>query len=155
MAGKDGPAILWAEDDRQDQQLIMAALEDQRPGPRITFAEDGLTLMELLGRRPPDLVVLDLKMPRMGGLEALRRLRGEPATRHIPVVIFSSGSLPEEIAQCRTLGVLDVVQKPIEFGAFVAAVQGIQAVLAQAPKARQGAGPRVFPQESDGMRPVL
>lgn len=125
MAAKQGLAILWAEDDRQDQQLIQAALEDARPAPRISFAEDGVALLEAVGRRPPELVVLDLKMPRMGGLEALRRLRAEPATRHVPVVIFSSGSLPDEIAQCQQLGVLDTVQKPIEFGAFVAAVQGI------------------------------
>ena len=125
MAPKDGFSILWAEDDRQDQQLIRAALEDARPTPRIAFAEDGVALLEAVGRRPPDLVVLDLKMPRMGGLETLRRLRAEPATRHVPVVVFSSGSLPDEIAQCRQLGVLDTVQKPIEFGAFVTAVQGI------------------------------
>jgi CheY-like chemotaxis protein len=128
MVTREGPSILWAEDDRQDQQLILAALEDVRPLPRITFAEDGESLLERVPRLLPDLVVLDLKMPRMGGLEALRRLRGEPATRHIPVVIFSSGSLPDEIAQCHRLGVLDVVQKPIEFGAFVSAVQGIRAI---------------------------
>ena len=125
MAAKDAFNILWAEDDRQDQQLIRAALEDARPAPRIAFAEDGVALLEAVGRRPPDLVVLNLKMPRMGGLETLRRLRGEPATRYVPVVVFSSGSLPDEIAQCRALGVLDTVQKPIEFGAFVAAVQGL------------------------------
>jgi CheY-like chemotaxis protein len=133
MAARDGLSILWAEDDRQDQQLILAALEDVRPAPRIAFAEDGVALLEAVGRRPPELVVLDLKMPRMGGLEALRRLRGEPATRHVPVVVFSSGSLPDEIAQCRQLGVLDTVQKPIEFGAFVTAVQGIVR-LALAPR---------------------
>lgn len=125
MATTDGLSILWAEDDRQDQQLIQAALEGARPPPLISFAEDGVTLLEAVGRSPPDLVVLDLKMPRMGGLEALRRLRAEPATRHVPVVVFSSGSLPDEIAQCRGLGVMDTVQKPIEFGLFVSAVQGI------------------------------
>src|ERR1041384_7567679 len=123
--------ILWAEDDRQDQALIRAALDGKAPAD-IAFAEDGFALLEQLGRRLPDLVVLDLKMPRMGGLEALRRLRAEPATRNLPVVVFSSGSLPDEIAQVRRLGVLAVVQKPIEFGAFVAAVQGIvrHAILA-------------------------
>jgi two-component system response regulator len=125
MAGKAGRSILWAEDDRQDQQLIQAALEGSTPEPRISFVEDGMAVLEAVGRDLPDLVVLDLKMPRMGGLEALRRLRAEPATRHVPVIVFSSGSLPNEIAQCRQLGVLDVVQKPIEFGLFVNAVQGI------------------------------
>lgn len=128
MPAKAGPTILWAEDDRQDQQLILAAVEGVQPAPRITFVEDGLGVLHDVGRQPADLVVLDLKMPRMGGLEALRRLRGEPATRHVRVVIFSSGSLPEEIETCRELGVVGVVQKPIEFGAFVSAVQGILAV---------------------------
>lgn len=134
MQTKAGPLILWAEDDRQDQQLILAAFDGVLPAPRISFVEDGLGVLQDVGRRLPDLVVLDLKMPRMGGLEALRRLRAEPATRHVPIVVFSSGSLPDEIDQCRRLGVVDVVQKPIEFGAFVAAVQGILAVdLAAAP----------------------
>jgi two-component system response regulator len=138
MAGKAGRTILWAEDDRQDQQLIQAALEGPTPGPRIVFVEDGVAVLEAVGRDLPDLVVLDLKMPRMGGLEALRRLRAEPATRHVPVIVFSSGSLPNEIAQCRQLGVLDVVQKPIEFGLFVSAVQGIVDALG-APAARTAA----------------
>ena len=127
-----GPFILWAEDDRQDQELIRAALDSTAGAPKVVFAEDGMRLLERMARRAPDLVVLDLKMPRMGGLEALRRLRAEPGTRHVPVVVFSSGSLPEEIARVRRLGVLAVVQKPIEFGAFVAAVQGIvrHAILA-------------------------
>ncbi|MHB1260910.1 MAG: response regulator [Thermoplasmatota archaeon] len=128
MPANAGPTILWAEDDRQDQQLILAAFDGLLPAPRISFVEDGVSVLQEVGRRLADLVVLDLKMPRMGGLEALRRLRGEPATRHVPVIIFSSGSLPDEIEKCRQLGVIDVVQKPIEFGAFVTAVQGILAV---------------------------
>jgi two-component system, response regulator len=124
---KAGLSIAWAEDDPQDQQLIRAALEGTAPTPHITFAGDGVALLDAVGRQPPTLVVLDLKMPRMGGLETLRRLRAEPATRNLPVVVFSSGSLPDEIDQCHRLGVLDTVQKPIEFGAFVAAVQGIVA----------------------------
>lgn len=122
--------ILWAEDDLQDQALIRAALEGAKGTPRVSFVADGVALLQEIGRRPPALVVLDLKMPRMGGLEALRRLRAEPATRHVPVVVFSSGSLPDEIAQVQRLGVRGVVQKPIEFGAFVAAVEGIVRTVA-------------------------
>lgn len=124
MAARAG-SILWAEDDLQDQALIRAALEDAAGAPRIVFVEDGVQLVEAIGRELPELVVLDLKMPRMGGLETLRRLRADPETRHVPVVVFSSGSLPDEIAQVRALGVADVVQKPIEFGAFLAAVHRI------------------------------
>jgi CheY-like chemotaxis protein len=119
------PRILWAEDDPADQDLIRASLESLPRPPRVDFAEDGVSLLEGIARDPPSLVVLDLKMPRMGGLDTLRTLRGEPSTRAVPVVVFSSGSLPDEIALVRALGVRDVVQKPIGFDAFAAAVQAI------------------------------
>jgi CheY-like chemotaxis protein len=117
--------ILWAEDDPQDQELIRASLQELPRPPRVDFAVDGVSLLEGLARDPPALVVLDLKMPRMGGLDTLRLLRGEPSTRAVPVVVFSSGSLPQEVAQVESLGVLRVVQKPIGFDAFAAAVKDI------------------------------
>jgi CheY-like chemotaxis protein len=119
------PRILWAEDDPQDQALIRASLEELPRPPRVDFAEDGLTFLESLGRDPPALAVLDLKMPRLGGLETLEVLRRDASTRSVPVVVFSSGSLPEEIAQVRALGVRAIVQKPIGFEAFAAAVRDI------------------------------
>lgn len=119
------PRILWAEDDPQDQALIRASLEELPRPPRVDFAEDGLSFLESLGRDPPALAVLDLKMPRMGGLETLRTLRRDASTRSVPVVVFSSGSLPDEVAQVRRLGVLAIVQKPIGFDAFAAAVKDI------------------------------
>lgn len=122
---RPAPRILWAEDDPQDQELIRASLQELPRPPRVDFAEDGLSLMEGLARDPPGLVVLDLKMPRMGGLDTLRMLREEPSTRSVPVVVFSSGSLPHEVAQVQALGVLRVVQKPIGFDAFAAAVRDI------------------------------
>ena len=122
---RQAPLVLWAEDDPQDQELIRASLEELPRPPRIAFAADGVSFLEAIGRDPPNLVVLDLKMPRMGGLDALRWLRSEPSTRSVPVVVFSSGSLAQEIEQVRQLGVVDVVQKPIGFDAFAAAVRGI------------------------------
>jgi CheY-like chemotaxis protein len=124
-AGPPSALILWAEDDMQDRQLIRAALDGEPKGVTVTFVEDGVQLLAAVARHLPDLVVLDLKMPRMGGLQALRTLRADQATRDLRVVVFSSGSLPEEIEQCRQLGVIDVVQKPIEFGAFAAAVEAL------------------------------
>lgn len=119
------PRILWAEDDPQDQALIRASLGELPRPPRVDFAHDGVSLLEGIARDPPGLVVLDLKMPRMGGLDTLRMLRGEPSTRAVPVVVFSSGSHPEEVAQVRALGALAIVQKPIGFDAFAAAVRDI------------------------------
>lgn len=121
--GTDRPFILWAEDDPMDQHLI-AAVAEGSPA-RLQFAADGVHLLEALRGRRPDLVVLDLKMPRMGGLEALRRLRGDPSTAALPVVVFSSGSIPAELDAAERLGVEAIVQKPIQFDALGAAVRSI------------------------------
>jgi CheY-like chemotaxis protein len=117
--------VLWAEDNLQDQILIRAALEDLPRPPEIIFRDDGLLLLEALRRTKPALVVLDLKMPRLGGLEALRRIRSDPTLAALPVSVFSAGDDPAETAACRTLGALDVVRKPVDFRAFTVAVQGI------------------------------
>ncbi len=119
------PDILWAEDNSQDRRLIHAALQDIPGAPRVAFVEDGLVLLQELAKGTPRLVVLDLKMARLGGIEALRRMRAHPKRKDLPVVIFSSSSLPEEIAVCEQLGVLDYVQKPIDFDSFALAVERV------------------------------
>jgi CheY-like chemotaxis protein len=117
--------ILWAEDNEGDRLLIRAALEDA-PGVDVAFVDDGVQFLEALdsGRRP-DLAVLDLRMPRIGGLEALQRVRRDPRHRDLPVAIFSAGNQPEETAACEALGVLAVGHKPVDFREFSAAVQRI------------------------------
>ena len=80
------PHILWAEDDPADQALIRASLEELPRPPRVAFAEDGVTFLEALGRDPPALAVLDLKMPRMGGLEAAIRAVAKPIPLVAPVM---------------------------------------------------------------------
>lgn len=117
--------ILWAEDSVQDQHLVRAALEELRRRPRVTFVEDGAALLEVIGAARPRLVVLDLQMPRLGGLETLQRLRQSPRLRDIPVVVFTSSSHPQDVAQCGRLGVVDYVTKPMEFGAFCTAVERV------------------------------
>ncbi|HUR61018.1 MAG TPA: response regulator [Candidatus Thermoplasmatota archaeon] len=115
--------ILWAEDNPQDRMLIQESVGDLAPD--LTLIPDGVLLLEALHRGLPDLVVLDLKMPRLGGLEALRRIRSHPAWKDLPVTIFSSGNQPDEVAACQTLGVEEVVQKPVDFDLFSSAVQRI------------------------------
>lgn len=117
--------ILWAEDNPQDRVLIEDSLSRVADPPELRLVADGLLLLEALDVAVPDHVVLDLKMPRVGGVEALHRIRGHPAWRSLPVTIFSSGNRPEEIAQCNALGVGAVVQKPIDFDVFDAEVQRI------------------------------
>lgn len=115
-------SILWAEDNAQDRALIRDCT-DGHPG--VTFANDGVLFIEALEKGRPELIVLDLKMPRMGGIAALRKIRNHPEWQSLRVVVFSSGERPDELAQCRTLGALDIVEKPVDFEAFTAAVQRV------------------------------
>lgn len=129
MAAAGAPVvdILWAEDSVQDQHLIRAALDETRSRSKVAFVEDGQALLEVVGAARPRLVVLDLQMPRLGGLETLQRLRQAPATRPLPVVVFSSSSHPQDVAECRRLNVVDYITKPMEFGDFCGAVERILA----------------------------
>ena len=109
----------------QDRQLIRAALQDLPGSPKVAFVADGMQMLERAAQESPSLVVLDLQMPGMDGIEALKRLRADPATRRQPVVIFTSSDRPDEVDACRRLGVRDCVQKPFDYGSFVAAVQRV------------------------------
>lgn len=122
------PRIAWAEDSVHDQILIRESLDGVMAD--VAFAADGLHLLEAVQGQKPDLVVLDLRMPRLGGLETLRRLRAQPNTRALPVCVFSAGDQPEEVAACRALGALDVVQKPVDFDQYMKAVRRITAKVA-------------------------
>lgn len=123
------PLVLWAEDNPQDQILIRAALEDLASPPELRFADDGLLLLKALEGTRPDLVVLDLKMPRLGGLDTLRRIRAEPRTAKVPVSVFSAGDQPDETAACHALGALEVLRKPVDFALFTKAVRRLVAGL--------------------------
>jgi two-component system, response regulator len=127
LAVPQRPLVLWAEDNPQDQILIRATLEDLPRAPDVRFSDDGVLLLEALQGSKPALVVLDLKMPRLGGLETLRRIRSEPALASLPVSVFSAGDHPEETAACQRLGALEVVRKPVDFREFTAAVHAIVA----------------------------
>ena len=116
--------ILWAEDNEGDRMLIRAALEEAS-GVDVAFVDDGVQFLDALEGRRPDLAVLDLRMPRIGGLEALQRVRRDPRLKGLPVAIFSAGNQPEETAACEALGVLAVGHKPVDFREFSAAVQRI------------------------------
>lgn len=124
-----GPAILWAEDSLEDQILIRAALDELAVAPSVAFANDGVHLLAQLERlaAPPRLVVLDLRMPRMGGLGTLRRLRADPRWRGLRVCVFSAGNQPSEIAECRELGAIEVAVKPVDFDKYAAAVHALAA----------------------------
>lgn len=117
--------ILWAEDGLDDQYLIKHALGQLPDVPRIDFVEDGSQALADLAKQHPDLVVLDINMPVLDGLETLRRIRAEAATKQLPVVVFSTGREEKAVAATKALGVLDYIQKPFHFNEFTQAVARI------------------------------
>jgi CheY-like chemotaxis protein len=116
--------ILWAEDSETDQQLILDALRQMPYRHNADFVQDGIDLMARLETDSPGLIVLDLGMPRMGGIETLQRLRNG-GKRRVPVVVFTGHDDSAEAKECLRLGARDVVQKPTDFNEFRSAVQRI------------------------------
>ena len=116
--------ILWAEDEESDQQLILEALRHLPYRHQAEFVNDGVDLLARLEDQAPGLIVLDLGMPRMGGIETLGKIRSGPR-RRIPVVVFTGHDDSAEAKECLRLGARDVVQKPTDFNEFRSAVQRI------------------------------
>ena len=123
--------ILLVEDDPADRGLALMALErNQIPNP-VVVAEDGSEALDFLfgtgkyeGRRQtPALVLLDLKLPVVGGLEVLKRMREDSITELVPVVVLSSSKEHMDIISSYRLGANSYVQKPVKFEDFLIAVQ--------------------------------
>ncbi len=126
------PKILLADDDPQDKELIVRVLTDCGLGGNIAQAQDGAEALDYIfsrGRfanRPPGrpaVVLLDLKMPKVNGLQVLKQLRSEPQTAHIPVVIFTSSREERDVIEGYDLGANAYVVKPINYERFVEAVK--------------------------------
>ena len=122
-----GPGILLVEDNADDELLTLRALRKNRIVNEITVARDGAEALELLfddrgGGVLPGLVLLDLKLPRVDGLEVLRRIRADDRTRFVPVVVLTSSREQEDVAASYRNGVNAYVRKPIRFSDFAEAV---------------------------------
>lgn len=117
--------VVWAEDAEGDQVLIRTAAEATGRVPRIRWARDGAEAVAAAERQPPSLIVLDVNMPRVDGIEALRRIKQSPGLRDVPVVMFSTARNEDEVARCQELGAVAFVQKPMGFDDFARAVRGI------------------------------
>jgi CheY-like chemotaxis protein len=137
--------ILMAEDDPKDVELTLAALEENNLANEVVVVRDGSEALDYLRRagdyaqRPqgnPALILLDLKMPKVDGLQVLQEIRGDRALKPIPVVILTSSREERDLVESYNLGVNAYVVKPVDFGEFVSAVQEIGlfwAVLNEAP----------------------
>jgi CheY-like chemotaxis protein len=118
--------LLMAEDDPEDQMLVRKAFAKARLSNELTIVNDGEELMDYLHRRPPyetahrpDLLLLDLNMPRMDGREALREIKADPLLRAIPVIVLTTSSADEDILRSYDLGVNSYIQKPVTFPKLV------------------------------------
>jgi CheY-like chemotaxis protein len=123
--------ILLAEDDENDIELTLAALDEHKLANFVDVARDGVEALDYLFRRgahagrkspSPVLVLLDLKMPRVDGLDVLRQVRRDPLLRTMPVVVLTSSREAPDISNCYELGVNAYVVKPVKFEDFVKAV---------------------------------
>lgn len=130
--------IVWAEDSGADQFLIQSVLDEVDPALQVAFASDGPAALRLVQRHAPAVVVLDVRMPGLSGIEVLRRLRRDPATAASNVVVFTSTTEARDLGAVRDLGALACVQKPTDLEAFRVAVRAIarQALEARLQEAR-------------------
>jgi len=125
--------ILLVEDNPDDEELTMLALQTGHVLNRVVVARDGVEALDFIfgtgkysscdALRVPELVLLDLKLPKVSGLEVLEQIRADPRTRFTPVVILTSSSEEEDMVNSYALGANSYVRKPVEFHKFSAAVQ--------------------------------
>jgi two-component system response regulator len=147
-----GRVILMVEDNPDDVALTMRALRKSRIMNEVVVVGDGAEALDYLfgtgkyeGREVrdlPALVLLDLKLPKVDGLEVLRRLRADPRTRLLPVVIFTSSKEERDLVDGYNLGANSYVRKPVDFSEFVEAVSqlGMYWLLLNEPPPTQGGG---------------
>ena len=124
--------ILVVEDNPQDATMTLRALKKHNVSNNIVLTHDGAEALEYLygtgtyaGRDPSDLpnvVLLDLKLPKVDGMQVLKRIRSEPVTKTLPVVILTSSDEQRDLVESYELGVNSFVRKPVDFAAFTEAV---------------------------------
>lgn len=125
--------ILLVEDNPHDLELTLRALHKANVTNKIEVARDGAEALEVIfcegahaGRKiedGPRVVLLDLKLPKIDGLEVLRRLKGDPRTRCIPVVVLTSSKEQRDVVESYHLGVNSYIVKPVDFEGFAIAVK--------------------------------
>lgn len=125
--------ILLVEDNPDDEELTLRALRQAKVANEVVVVRDGVEALDYLFARGrfqgrdaaqlPAVVLLDLKLPKLNGLDVLQRVRAEPRTRLVPVVILTSSSEDEDMVQSYSSGANSYVRKPVDFGSFAVAVQ--------------------------------
>lgn len=124
--------ILLVEDNPTDAELTIRALKKQNLANKLVWVKDGEQALDFVfgtgayaGRdvmRPPRLILLDLRLPKIDGLEALQKIKADERTRLIPVVVLSSSTQDKDIVESYRLGVNSYVSKPVQFEEFAKVV---------------------------------
>ena len=119
--------ILLVEDNTFDAELTIRSFNDQKLANSVTWVKDGEQALDYVFRRgaytqrsgsDPRLILLDLKMPRVGGIEVTRELKGNEHTKHIPIVVMTSSNEESDIAECYKLGANSYIVKPLDFASL-------------------------------------
>jgi two-component system response regulator len=133
---KKSHSILVADDNQNDLDLTVLALSEFKHSCDIETVNDGVEVLEYLrfqgrfcNRKPgkPDIILLDLKMPRMDGVEVLNEIKNDSVLKAIPVVIFSSSREEHDMKRCYDHGVNAYVVKPVDWDQFVTAIRKVSA----------------------------
>jgi len=141
---QDVKRILLAEDDANDVELTLTALSEYHLGNEVLTVSDGAEALDFLFRQgryegrtdgQPAVVLLDVKMPKVGGIEVLRRIKSDPRLKSIPVVMLTSSREETDLVESYELGANAYVVKPVDFHAFAEAVKrlGVFWVLVNEP----------------------
>jgi CheY-like chemotaxis protein len=126
--------ILLAEDNPKDVELTLEALSEHNLANQVVVAKDGVEAMEYLrctgkyklrSQGNPAVVLLDIKMPRMDGIETLQAIRNDPALKMLPVVMLTSSREQQDLIKSYKLGVNAYVVKPVDFKEFIEAVKQV------------------------------
>jgi len=126
--------ILLVEDNENDVELTLNALQECRLTNEVAIARDGAEALDYMysrnqfkdrGEGQPCVILLDLKMPRVDGLEVLRTLKGDPEMRHVPIVMLTSSREERDLVRSYDLGVNAFVVKPVDFSQFVSAIRNL------------------------------
>jgi two-component system response regulator len=128
----DERAILLVEDNADDEEFTLRALHRAKVTNPVIVVRDGSEAVDFLlgtgqyadrdASQVPAVVLLDLNLPKLSGIEVLRRIRNEPATRHVPVVVLTSSSEDEDVVDSYLSGANSYVRKPVGFAEFALAV---------------------------------
>ncbi len=123
--------ILLVEDNPDDVELTLRAFEKHNLANHITVARDGEEALDIIFQRGkksaggffrPDLILLDLKLPRVDGMDVLKQIKGNPKTKVVPVIILTSSKEENDLAESYQLGANSYIRKPVNFEKFIGVV---------------------------------